>query len=237
MESWAGATSAGTTTLLASLRGTPADAARLREALTSFTRDAAQGLAIVVQQLPDTTLQSLTGSAFAYLQRVDTALGSPVDLTRLLPSLGLDLPSAPAPAPASRPSTAPSAPAASKPSDASPGSSSSSSGSSTGSSGTGSSGSRSSSGSSGSPSSVPTLPIPGSGGTSAQIPSRGSSTPKAPSLPRAPLGNATSRVGNTAVGAAGAATDTVNGVLQGVTGKGPGLRLPTSVPTLPGTSR
>ena len=46
----------------------------------------ARALALVVQQLPDQRLQSLTGSAFAYLQRVDIALGklqtfSPADFT------------------------------------------------------------------------------------------------------------------------------------------------------------
>ena len=89
---WAGETSEGTTALLTQLSAAGGVLPDVRSALVSFTDKQARDLAVLVQQLPDPNLQSLTGSAFAYLQRIDTALGNPVDLARLLPTLGLNLP-------------------------------------------------------------------------------------------------------------------------------------------------
>lgn len=222
LTDWAYETSQGTTALLGQLSAGSGDLAGIRQKLTDFTGSQARALALVVQQLPDQRLQSLTGSAFAYLQRLDSALGNPVNLATLLPSVGLPLPTTTSPAA----TTGPSAPTKSK------------------------TGSVSSGGSAGSsantPSSVPTLPIPSNGSTS----SGGGSTstiPRTPSMPTLPSGGGSvpgpvgstvgkvgGTVGNTVNSATSGLNKTVNGVLNGVTGKGPSLPLPTTVPSVPG---
>jgi hypothetical protein len=177
----------------------------------------------VVQQLPDPTLQSLTGSGFAYLQRVDTALGNPVDLAALLGSEGLDLPTTPSSI-ASPPTTAPSPSAAPR-------------------SGAAGTAPAPSSG----PTVVPTLPIP-TDGQPAPRASTGGSSPKLPSISRLPSiprgssggtggGGGTSHGTGGSRGTTGTAPNTATGVLRGVTGNGPSLPLPTSVPTPAGIGR
>jgi hypothetical protein len=203
LQSWASSTSDGTTALLEQLQAGSGDVAALRQKLVAFTDAQARGLALLVQRLPDATLQSYTGSAFAYLQRVDTALGNPVHLATLLPSVGLALPSATSPA--ATPSTGPSS--------ATPGSAPT--------------------GSTGTPSnratSVPTLPIPNNGSTSNE---KSSQSPKVPSSSTLPSGGLPIPGGNAANQAVNGVNQTVDGVLNGVTGHGPRLNLPTSVPTV-----
>jgi hypothetical protein len=221
LTEWAGETSRGTTVLLDQLSAGTSDADALRRKLIDFTDSQARGLTIVVQRLPDTTLQSLTGSAFAYLQRVDTALGNPVDLARLLPSLGLALPTTSTAATPAKPGTVPTTGSSAQPPA-------------TGGSPTGST-----------PTSVPTLPIPTGGHA---VPRN--TTPTTPSLPRLPtngaggngglpgkVGGAVGTTTGAVNGATSGAAKTVDGVLEGVTGNGPSLPLPTTVPTVPGVHR
>jgi hypothetical protein len=209
LSDWAYETSRGTTALLDQLSAASGDVAGIRRKLTDFTDSQARELALVVQRLPDQRLQSLTGSAFAYLQRVDTALGNPVDLATLLPSLGLPLPT----------STQGAVPNASRSGTARPDASVAPKAN--------------------TPGSVPTLPIPTNGSTPSGGASPGSTFPSTTlpnggrSLP-GPVGDLGGGVSNTVTGASGGVGKTVSGVLNGVTGKGPGLVLPTSVPSVPG---
>jgi hypothetical protein len=209
LADWASNTSDGTTTLLQQLGAGQGDVAALRATLIRFTGSQARGLAAAVQQLPDTQLQSYTGSAFAYLQRVDTALGNPVQVARLLSTLGLALPSV---GPSVR--AAPGGSASPKPST--PASSAGIPNT------TGSAGNNS-------PADVPTLPIPTDG-----RPVPRNSIPSVP-VPL-PTGGSTGRLGGAVGGAAGTAGGTVDNVLGGVTGNGPHLSLPTAVP-VPGVGR
>lgn len=205
LDNWAGDTSAGTTVLLQRLGAGTGDVTALRETLVHFTTTQARGLAAAVQQLPDAQLQSLTGSAFAYLQRLDTALGNPVQVARLLTTLGLPLPTVASSAAPARSSATPSAAASAttaNPSSPAPGST---------------------------PTSIPTLPIP----------TGGRAVPKTsiPSVPvPVPSTGSTGQVGGAVRGTAGAVGQTVDGVLDGVTGNGPALPLPTAVPA-PGVGR
>jgi hypothetical protein len=220
LTDWAAETSTGTTALLDQLSAGSGNLDAIRQKLTAFTDSQARALALVVQQLPDPGLQSLTGSAFAYLQRVDIALGNPVNLATLLPSLGLPLPTTSSRQPDTTPTT--------------PSTTDKTQSGSTG----GTTGSKSNT-----PTSVPTLPIPSNGTTS----TGGGSTPtgKLPSVPVPTGGNQLpnpvptggNTVNNTANGPTTGVDKTVTGVLNGVTGKGPSLPLPTSVPTLPGVGR
>ena len=207
LDNWARQTSHGTTFLLNQLSAGQGDRAAIRARLISFTDSQARRLAVAVQGLPDTTLESLTGSAFAYLQRVDTALGNPVNLASLLPSLGLPLPTAATPSTGATSTTTPST---GTPSTA-PGSTANT------------------------PSTVPTLPIPTGG---RPVPHPGVGVPTVPSVPiptggTGPLPKVGTGVGGVVNGVTNGATRTVDGVLQGVTGNGPSLPLPTTVPTLP----
>jgi hypothetical protein len=233
LSEWAGETNRGTTVLLDQLAARRGDLPAVRDELIAFTATSARDLAAVVQQIPDPALQSLTGSAFAYLQRIDTALGDPVQIAALLPGLGLALPSATAPSAVAVPGGA---------TPTSPGTPSTGAGTATGKSGV-------------SPSSVPTLPIPTGGGGAPRGGSSGS-TPVLPSVPTLPVpGGSTGStggsggvggggvtggangVGGAAGGATGTAGSTVDGVLKGVTGKGPTLPLPTSLPSVPTLGR
>ena len=177
----------------------------MRLKLTDFTSSQARELALLVQQLPDQRLQSLTGSAFAYLQRVDTALGNPVNLATLLPSVGLPLPTStqgPTPTTSTPSATTPSTSASTAPK-------------------------------ANTPTSVPTLPIPTNGTTGGTQPSTKSPTiPTVPGVGGNPV--PVPGVGGTVDNTVNGVGKTVNGVLNGVTGKGPGLVLPTSVPSVPG---
>ena len=121
LTEWADETSRGTTVLLDQLSAGATGTRRAAPAAHRLHRQPGPWLALVVQRLPDTTLQSLTGSAFAYLQRVDTALGNPVDLARLLPSSGSPCRRRPRTAPRRRAAT-PTAPdaAAGRPASGSP---------------------------------------------------------------------------------------------------------------------
>lgn len=212
LTDWAADTSAGTTVLLQQLSAGKGDVLALRGTLVHFTDSQARGLASAVQQLPNTQLQSYTGSAFAYLQRIDTALGNPVQVARLLSTLGLPLPtvaSGAAPAPTSSSATTPSTSTPSTPSNGG--------------------GNPSAPAPGNTPASVPTLPIP----------TDGRPVPKA-SIPTVPVplplpdpaatGPTSGQAGGAVSGTAGAVGQTVNGVLDGVTGNGPGLSLPSTVP-------
>lgn len=187
LANWAGDTSSGTTVLLQQLSAGQGDVAALRATLVRFTDSQARGLAAAVQQLPDTQLQSLTGSAFAYLQRLDTALGNPVQVARLLPTLGLALPT-----------VTPSVPAA-------PGNTSSAEPS-TPTSGTGTP-STAGAAPNNTPASVPTLPIPTDG-----RPVPRNSIPSVP-VPL-PTGGSTGQRGG-ATGTAPATVDNVLGGVTG----------------------
>jgi hypothetical protein len=213
LQDWAVDTSKGTTPLLDQLKAGQGNSARIVGSLISFTDAQTRALAAIVQQLPDQTLQSLTGSGFAYLQRVDTALGGPVGIPRLLRSLGLDLPSVsgaaakPAPVPSGgSPVGTPSPPPVK---------------------GAGSS--------AGTPTSVPTLPIPTNGKAVPRNPSTG--LPSLPTVPSNGTGTVPGTVGGSVGSTVSGASKTVDGVLNGVTGNGPALPLPTSVPTVPGLPR
>ncbi len=229
LTEWAGETSQGTTVLLNQLSAAAGDLPDVRATLVSFTDNQARDLAVLVQQLPDANLQSLTGSAFAYLQRIDTALGNPVDLARLLPSLGLDLPTAASTTPQTADPSAVPTPGSS------PGATTNGTPNPTPTGGN-------------TPTSVPTLPIPADGQSAPQAPTGGVPTlPKLPKLPSTggsggggggPVGGTVGgTVGGAVGGTVGGAQQTVDGVLNGVTGKGPALPLPTTVPKLPGLSR
>ena len=169
----------------------------------------------MVQRLPDTTLQSLTGSAFAYLQRVDTALGGPVDLARLLPQLGLALPttSTPGRPRRSEPRHRPDLAALDRrgqsdrfDSDV-----------------------------------CADAPDPHQRAcSSAELDSHGAVPAVAPDRRHGehrwspgPVGGAVGSTTGAVGGAANGATKTVDGVLEGVTGNGPSLPLPTTVPSVP----
>lgn len=211
LNQWAAETSIGTTALLDQLSAAAGGLEDVRATLVAFTEEQARDLAALVQQMPDSNLQSLTGSAFAYLQRVDIALGSPVDLARLLPTLGLDLPTTATP-PTAKPNGSSPAPDAS----------------------TGTVPGTSKAPGTGSATSVPTLPIPTDGQPVPKAPAGGAPTsPKLPGLPSGGTGGVGGPVGGSVGGAVGGVQQTVDGVLNGVTGNGPALPLPTSVPKLP----